>query len=164
RICGRGRKRIPPIAGLQPICRVAMVQSGIRILSEPDSDLVINLSPTERLLRRTPLVAIGEHRCPPDHPFFRHGGGPQTCPYIGFMRSTVIRAPAGGRAEVHTPNVVGFHAIGSSYTRRPVDSVGDHSDWIAISPGFLADLVHDQWDSRWAPCGAFFPSPFAPGA
>jgi len=80
------------------------------------------------------------------------------------MRSTVIRAPAGGRAEVHTPNVVGFHAIGSSYTRRPVDSVGDHSDWIAISPGFLADLVHDQWDSRWAPCGAFFPSPFAPGA
>jgi hypothetical protein len=77
-----------------------MSQSPIRILSEPGSDLCINLSPTERILRRTSLVSVGEHRCPPDHPFFRHGGGPQTCPYIGFMRSTVIRAPASGRPEV----------------------------------------------------------------
>jgi len=139
-----------------------MNQSPIRILSEPGSDLCINLSPTERILRRTSLVSVGEHRCPPNHPFFRHGGGPQTCPYIGFMRSTVIRAPASGRPEVHTPNVAGFHAIGSSYTRQAVDSAGDHSDWIAISPRFLADLIDDHRDSGWAQCDEFFPAPFAP--
>jgi AraC-like DNA-binding protein len=139
-----------------------MSQSSIRILSEPGSDLVINLSPTERILRRTSLVSVGEHRCPPNHPFFCHGGGPQTCPYIGFMRSTVIRAPARGRPEVHTPNVAGFHTIGSSYTRQAVDSVGDHSDWIAISPTFLADLIDEHWDLGWEPCDEFFPAPFAP--
>ena len=139
-----------------------MNQSPIRILSEPGSDLVINLSPTERILRRTSLVSVGEHRCPPNHPLFRYGGGPQTCPYIGFMRSTVIRAPAGRRPEVHTPNVAGFHAIGSSYTRQVVDNVGDHSDWIAISPTFLAGLIDDHWDSGWARCGAIFSAPFAP--
>ena len=139
-----------------------MNQSSIRILAEPGSDLVINLSPTERILRRTSLVCVGEHRCPPDHPFFRHGGGPQTCPYIGYMRSTVIRAPADGRPEVHTPNVAGFHSIGSSYSRRAVDKAGDYSDWIAISPRFLIDLIEDRWDSRWQPCGESFPAAFAP--
>jgi AraC-like DNA-binding protein len=139
-----------------------MNQSSIRILSEPGSDLVINLSPTERILRRTSLVCVGEHRCPPDHPFFRHGGGPQTCPYIGYMRSTVIRAPANGRAEVHTPNVAGFHAIGSSYSRLVVDKVGDRSDWIAISPTFLTDLMDDHWNSRWDPRCEAFPAAFAP--
>ena len=139
-----------------------MNQSAIRILSEPGSDLCINLGPVERILRRTSLVSVGEHRCPPNHPFFRHGGGPQTCPYIGFMRSTVVRAPASGKPEVHTPNVAGFHAIGSSYTRQAVDKAGDHSDWIAISPRFLADLIDDYRDSGWALCGEFFPAPFAP--
>jgi len=142
--------------------RAGMNQSSIRILSEPGSDLIINLSPTERILRRTSLVSVGEHRCAPNHPFFRHGGGPQTCPYIGFMRSTIIRAPAGSRPEVHTPNAAGFHAIGSSYTRQAIDSAGDHSDWIAISPRFLADLIDEHWDLGWEPCDAFFPAPFAP--
>jgi len=139
-----------------------MNQSAIRILSEPGSDLVINLSPTERILKRTSLVCIGEHRCSPDHPFFRPGGGPQTCPYIGYMRSTVIRVPADGRPEVHTPNVAGFHAIGSSYLRLAVDKAGDHSDWIAISPRFLADLIDEHLDSGWEACEEFFPAPFAP--
>jgi AraC-like DNA-binding protein len=139
-----------------------MNRSPVRILSEPGSDLFINLSPTERILRRTSLVGVGEHRCPPDHPFFRHGGGPQTCPYIGFMRSTVIRAPAGGRPEVHTPNVAGFHAIGSSYTREALDNAGDNSDWIAISPRLLDDLFGDQWDSEFERGGEFFTASFAP--
>jgi AraC family transcriptional regulator len=139
-------------------CSEGMNQSPIRILSEPGSDLIINLSPTERILRRTSLVSVGEHRCPPNHPFFRHGGGPQTCPYIGFMRSTVIREPEGRKAEVHTPNAAGFHAIGSSYTRQVVDDAGDRSDWIAISPKFLVDLIEDCWEQG----GESFPAPFAP--
>lgn len=137
-------------------------QLAISLLSEPGSDLIINLGPTERILRRTSLVAVGEQRCAPDHPFFRHGGGPQTCPYIGFMRSTVIRAPVGSRPEVHTPNVAGFHAVGSSYTRQAVDKVGEHSDWIAISPGLLAELTDHQGGLECASSAERFPAPFAP--
>ena len=78
------------------------------------------------------------------------------------MRSTVIRAPAGHGPQVHTPNVAAFHAIGSSYTREAVDNAGDHSEWIAISPRFLADLIDDHRHSGWERCGEFFPAPFAP--
>jgi len=78
------------------------------------------------------------------------------------MRSTVIRAPADRRPEVHTPNVAGFHAIGSSYSRQAVDKAGDHSDWIAISPRFLTDLIDDHCDSGREQCSEFFSAPFAP--
>ncbi len=139
-----------------------MNQSTIQLLSEPGSDLIVNLSPADRILRRTSLFGVGEHRCPSDHPFFANGGGPQTCPYIGFMRSTVIRVPGDGKKEVHTPNAVGFHSIGSSYTRRVVDSVGDHNDWIVISPSLLAEIVKDQWGPDSQPGGKSFFAPFAP--
>ncbi len=58
--------------------------------------------------------------------------------------------------------MAGFHAIGTSYTRQMVDDAGDHSDWIAISPKFLADLIDDHRDSGWTECGEFFPASFAP--
>ena len=78
------------------------------------------------------------------------------------MRSTVLRTPAGGKPEVHSPNVAGFHTIGSSYTRQAVDNAGDHSDWIAISPTFLADLIGGQRDPEWERGGELFTAPFAP--
>jgi AraC-like DNA-binding protein len=139
-----------------------MYMPGVQFLTEPGSDLVINLSPTERILGRTALFCIGEHRCAASHPFFELGGGPHTCHYIGFMRSTVIRAPEDARPEVHGPNTAGFHPIGSSFTRRALDETGEHSEWIAISPAFLIELAGD----RIAPAGEWtgrdFPARFAP--
>jgi AraC-like DNA-binding protein len=132
------------------------------LLSEPGSDLLVNLSPVDRILRRSSLFGVGEHRCPPEHPLFRHGGGPQTCPYIVFMRSTVIRVPGNSKTEVHTPNSAGFAAIGSSYMRRSVDGSGDHNDWIAISPAFLGELMEDHWEADPQPDGNSFFGPFAP--
>jgi len=58
----------------------------IKILSDPATDLVVNVTTYERVLKRTLLFAIGEVRCPPTHPLFKMGGGPQSCPYIDFMR------------------------------------------------------------------------------
>ncbi len=136
---------------------------GIQFLAEPGSDLVINLSPTERVLRRTSLFSVGEHRCPAKHPFFEAGGGPHTCHYIGFMRSAaVIRKPVDGNAEVHTPNAAGFHSVGTSYTRRSLEATGEHSEWIAISPTFLSGLARDgvAANENWS--GEQFPAPFAP--
>jgi AraC-like DNA-binding protein len=143
--------------------RIPMHHSSIQLLTKPNSDLVINLSPTaERILRRTSLVSLGEHRCPPTHPLFEVGGGPQTCPYIGFMRSTVIRAPEDSQPEVQTPNVAGFHNVGSCYRRRAVDDAGDVSDWIALSPSLLAELVNVRLDSKGEQNSQVFSRPFAP--
>lgn len=139
-----------------------MQRSAVQLLSEAGSDLIINLSPADRLLRRTSLFGAGEHRCPPDHPFFANGGGPQTCPYIGFMRSTVLRVPSEGKTEIHTPNAVGFHSVGSSYMRQAIDREGDRNDWIVISPALLAEIVKDQWDQDPQPGGRSFYAPFAP--
>lgn len=112
-------------------------------------------------MRLTSLVALGEHRCAPTHPLF-FGGGPQPVPVIGFMRTSVVRVFNGHRPEVHTPNVAGFHDVGSSYERMPIDKSGDHSDWIAVSPLLLEDLTDaapvrpNKGDRQ------FFAKPFAP--
>jgi AraC-like DNA-binding protein len=132
---------------------------GVQLITQPNSDLVVNLSPTERILRQTSLVSLGEHRCPPTHPLFEYGGGPQTCPYIGFMRSSVVRAPEGSKPEVQTPNVAGFHNVGSSYKLRAVDSAGDINDWIALSPSLLSELLNDDAPSDNEPV---FSRAFAP--
>jgi AraC-like DNA-binding protein len=140
-----------------------MYLPGVKFLTESGSDLVVNLSPTERVLGRSALFCVGEHRCSPNHPWFREGGGPHTCAYIGFMRSAgVLREPADSRAQVHTPNTAGFGAVGSSFTRRALDDVGEHSEWIAISPGFLAELAGARIfaDKNWN--GRDFAVPFAP--
>jgi AraC-like DNA-binding protein len=140
-----------------------MTDSDVQLLGRPDSDLIINLSRAERILRHTSLISVGEYRCPPTHPLFERGGGAGTCPYIGFMRSTVIRAPEGSKPEVQTPNVAGFHNIGTSYTRRSIDDAGDVSDWIALSPSLLKELLGSRSESRGAERNeSSFSYPFAP--
>jgi AraC-like DNA-binding protein len=135
----------------------------VQLLAKPNSDLIINLSRTERILRHTPLISVGEYRCPPTHPLFERGGGAGTCPYIGFMRSTVIRVPEGSKPEVQTPNVAGFHNVGTSYTRRSIDDAGDISDWIALSPSLLRELlsIHSE-STREERYEQSFSHPFAP--
>src|ERR1700735_5466768 len=76
----------------------------IEILSNPATDLVVSVTSYERVLKRTLLFAVGEVRCPPTHPLFKEGGGPQSCPYIDFMRSSVIRATDGHGPAVLAPN------------------------------------------------------------
>ena len=110
----------------------------IAILSDPSTDLVVNVSSYQRVLKRTRLFALGEVRCPPTHPLFKNGGGPQTCPYIDFMRSSVIRATDGHRPAVLSMNCANFQNVGSIYQRQMLDQRGDFNDWIAVSPAFLA--------------------------
>jgi AraC-like DNA-binding protein len=134
----------------------------IEILSDPATDLVVNVSSYERVLKRTLLFAVGEVRCPPSHPLFKRGGGPQTCPYIDFMRSSVIRATDDHPPAVLTSNCANFQNVGSIYQRQILDQRGDFNDWIAVSPSFLAELCGDRASSSRAADGIFFDKALAP--
>lgn len=136
--------------------------SEIEILSDPATDLVLNVASYERVLKRTRLFAVGEVRCPPSHPRFKMGGGPQACPYIDFMRSSVIRATDNHGPAVLTSNCANFQNIGSIYERRILDERGDFNDWIAVSPSFLAELGGDRESSSRATDGIFFERALAP--
>ena len=125
------------------------------------SAFFFEIRPIERLVRQTPLVALGEHRCPSSHVLFS-GGGPQTVPFIGFMRTSVIRTFDDSRSEVHTPNVAGFHNIGSWYERRAIDDLGDNSDWIVVSPPLLAELTDSVGAEKFGRDSRLFSRPFAP--
>jgi hypothetical protein len=102
------------------------------------NDLDFELSPVERLLVRTPLLALGEFRCPKDAPQFR-GGGPQPCAYVAFPRTPVKISPYRGRAEICTPAVASYYNHGDVYDRHAVGDRGDNSDWIAISRSLLGE-------------------------
>jgi AraC-like DNA-binding protein len=126
-----------------------------------DGLLHVPLRPVERLVRRTSLVALGEHRCSAIDPLFA-GGGPQLTPIVGFMRTSLVRIFRGHEPQVHTPNVAGFHNVGSSYERRPLDAKGDQSDWIVPSPSLLEDLIDTRSGRHAVSRGEFFLKPFAP--
>jgi AraC family transcriptional regulator len=134
----------------------------IEMLSNPATDLVVNVTSYERVLKRTLLFAVGEVRCPPTHPLFKRGGGPQKCPFIDFMRSSVIRATDDHPPAVLTSNYANFQNVGSIYQRRILDQRGDFNDWIAVSPSFLAELCGDRASSSRAADGIFFDKALAP--
>jgi len=136
--------------------------SDIKTLSDPATDLVVTVTSYERVLKRTLLFAVGEVRCPPKHPRFKMGGGPQSCPYIDFMRSSVIRATDDHPPAVLTSNCASFQNVGSSYQRQLLDPRGDFNDWIAVSPSFLAELSGDRASSSRAADGIFFAKALAP--
>ena len=125
------------------------------------TDFEINVTPVERVLRRSPIVGIGEFRCPIDHPQFA-GGGPQTCPYIVFPRTSVRLLPGRGRSEVCTPNIVSLFNVGDTYERKAISREGDESDWIAISPAVLRDIAAPYITGRDADTGHIFAQSFAP--
>lgn len=106
----------------------------------PARQFDINVTAVETVLRRSPLVALGEYRCPVEHPQFA-GGGPQRCPFIAFPRSSVRITRFGGRPLVYTPNTISLHNIGDIYCREAVSREGERCDWIAVSPGLLGEVA-----------------------
>jgi len=122
--------------------------------------LRIDLTPVEHIVRKTRNVALGRYRCPIDHPQFPLGGGPHSCAYIAFHRTSVKMRIGDWRPEVTTPNNASFYNVGGSYAREAVGSEGDECDWLAVSPALLRGLPSDL--DRDAPDARLFPRPFAP--
>jgi AraC family transcriptional regulator len=131
--------------------RLAMLKTRIT------EEFAIELTSVERLLVRTPLFALGEFRCPENHPQFRHGG-PQSCAYVAFPRTPVKITPHRGRAEICTPALASFYNIGDTYDRCSVGQGGDNCDWIAVSQELVRELVGpvsgDGADPAFAGCFA----------
>jgi len=124
--------------------------------------LRIDITPVEQILRKTQSVALGRYRCPADHPQFMLGGGPHTCSYIAFHRTSVKMKIGDWRAEVATPNNVSFYNIGESYSREAIGGEGDECDWLALSPALLRDIRSDLAQDMDIGEGPLFPRPFAP--
>ncbi|HEY2394521.1 MAG TPA: AraC family transcriptional regulator [Rudaea sp.] len=118
-----------------PSRQIVMARCGTRAAS-----FDINVTAVETVLRRSPLVALGEYRCPVEHPQFS-GGGPQRCPFIAFPRSSTRITRLGARPLVYTPNTISLHNIGDVYCREAVSKEGERCDWIAVSPALLRDIA-----------------------
>ena len=115
--------------------------------------LDFELAPVERLLVRTPLLALGEFRCPTDAAQFR-GGGPQPCAYVAFPRTPVKISPNRGRPEICTPAIAAYYNEGDSYDRHAVGERGDNSDWIALSRSLMDELTGASSRPGFAGCFA----------
>jgi len=124
--------------------------------------LRIDITPVEQILRKTQSVALGRYRCPIDHPQFMLGGGPHTCSYIAFHRTSVKMKIGDWRAEVATPNNVSFYNIGESYSREAIGGEGDECDWLALSPTLLREIRSELAQDMDIGEGPLFPRPFAP--
>jgi AraC-like DNA-binding protein len=125
------------------------------------SEVILNFNSSQRLLRQTPLIAVGMTRCAPTDPHF-YGGGPQECPYIGFNRTSVLLAQDGWRPQVSTLNNAAFHNVGSTFRRRAIDEKGHYVDWFAVSPAILDDLSCAILRKPEKRTGHLFEQPFAP--
>jgi AraC-like DNA-binding protein len=131
-------------------------------LPAPEQNLRIDLTPVEQILRTTKRVALGKYSCPVDHPLFLRGGGPHTCAYIAFHRTSVKLKIGAGDAEVATPNNVSFYNIGETYSREAIGAGGDDCDWIALTPSFLREICASVGYPKDAADAKLFPRSFSP--
>jgi AraC family transcriptional regulator len=88
------------------------------------------LSAFDRILFRTPSVAVGAFRCPRTHPLFRDTGPIENDVFV-FPRTRVLIAHAGGRRFTADPGVVTLYNRGQLYARTAIDDA-DRSDWFAV--------------------------------
>jgi AraC family transcriptional regulator len=99
------------------------------------------LSSFDRILFRTPSVAVGAFRCPRSHPLFRDTGPIENDVFV-FPRTRVAIAHAGGRRFTADPGVVTLYNRGQLYARTAVDDA-DRSDWFAVDRALALELVRD---------------------
>ena len=90
------------------------------------------------------ILKIGRWRLPAGHPRYVDSG-PTTSYLFVFPRTSGWIQHAGGRAFVVDPNVVTFYNRHQEYTRRSISPQGDHSDYYAIQPDVLRQVVK-VWD------------------
>lgn len=102
--------------------------------------LRVRIKSVERLLFRSDLVAVGQFRCPADHPLFRDSG-PCSNQTFAFPRTNTKIHHERGEDFTGGPNTISIYNEGQRYTREAVDGV-DHSDWFAVSSELVAGFRH----------------------
>ena len=94
----------------------------------------------DRVLRRTPLVAVGAFRCPRQHALFADSGPIENDVFV-FPRTRVTIAHAGACRFAADTTVVTLYNRGQLYGRGAVDPAGDHCDYFAVERGLALELV-----------------------
>jgi AraC-like DNA-binding protein len=104
------------------------------------------LSSFDRILYRSPSVAVGAFRCPRAHPLFRDSGPIENDVFV-FPRTRVGIAHAGGRRFTADPAVVTLYNRGQLYARTAVDDA-DRSDWFAVDRALALEAVRTHEPDR----------------
>jgi len=122
--------------------------------------LLRSVTAADRIVFRSPLVAIASHRCPPDHPLFS-AAGPSGNAVFAFPRCAVWMQPEGQERVLEQSTLVSF-LNGQGYRRTRFGDDGDVSDWYWVEPATLRDVVRRQdpaaadsdrpFRFAWGPC------------
>lgn len=108
----------------------------------------------DRPLFSSPLVRVGVFRCPVGHPRFTDSGPTETYCLV-FPRNAVWIAHEGRSPFVADATVVPVYNPGRPYRRGPISAAGDRSDWFAVAPDVLREIVA-RYDARAADSDALF--------
>jgi AraC-like DNA-binding protein len=106
----------------------------------PEDAVLRGITRVDRLVFRSPLVAMATFRCAPDDPMFEDSGPARNAIFV-FPRTAVRIQHEGARAFVAGPNLVTFYNPGQVYRRSRVGSEGDECDWYWVEPGTLRQVL-----------------------
>lgn len=94
----------------------------------------------DRTAFTTPLIELGAFRCPPSHPLF-HAHVPTRGYCFVFPRHAVWIAHDGQDRFVADANVVPLYNPTRPYRRWAIGGQADHTDWFAVAPDLLREMV-----------------------
>jgi AraC-like DNA-binding protein len=94
----------------------------------------------DTLVMATSCVAVGQFRCPVEHPAFTDSG-PIPDPVFVFPRTSVWIQHDGERAFHSDPTNVTIYNRGQRYTRRASSTDGDRADWFALSEDLARNIA-----------------------
>jgi AraC-like DNA-binding protein len=97
------------------------------------------LSAFDRIVYRSPSVAVGAFRCPRSHPLFGDSGPIENDVFV-FPRTRVGIAHSGGRRFTADPGVVTLYNRGQLYARTAIDDA-DRSDWFAVDRALALEVA-----------------------
>jgi AraC-like DNA-binding protein len=100
------------------------------------------LHAVDRVLHRSPAVAVGAFRCPCSHPLFADSGPIENDVFV-FPRARVYIAHEGGRRFAADPSVVTLYNRGQLYARGAIDDA-DHSDYFAVDRALALEVARER--------------------
>ncbi len=120
----------------------------------PEDPIARALTRVDRLIFRSPLLAMATFRCPADDPLFSDSGPIGNAIFV-FPRTAVGIRHEGQSPFVASPNLVTFYNAGQAFTRTRLAPEGDRCDWYGIEPRTIAQVV-----ARFDPAAADSARPF----
>lgn len=97
-------------------------------------------SDPDRIVFESPIVKVGEFRCPVGHPSFGDTGPARNYCFV-FPRNACWIEHEGQRPFVADATTIPLYNPGRPYRRGVIDPNGDCTDWFGVHPDILRDVV-----------------------